>query len=341
MRGLALLLLLVACGSSTPSQSAPETEVAAGEVAKEPAAEPEQAGLLKTATFPSDSLGVDKSYLVYLPAGYEGNETRYPVVYMLHGLGGDEDNWSKMGLVTAADKLKLQAIVVMMDGDDSFYANSQTPADYQKCLGQPRTFGRASSLETYCVKHANYETYVATDMVAHVDSTYRTIAKREARAIGGLSMGGFGALMIGMRHKDVFSSVASHSGVTALLYKGPFPFETGKTQLIEDPMTVTKNFGRIGTLLYSIFGTDIQNWRDHDPAFLAKSLNDGELAIYLDCGTEDEFRLHNGVSYLHEVLESRGIAHDFTLAPGTHSASFWADRIDDSLAFHTKHFATP
>ncbi len=337
MRRLATLVLLAACGSNSQTQKTPETE-AVEEVVLAPRPAP-TTGLLKTASFQSNALGVTKSYLVYLPAGYDQDESRYPVVYMLHGLGGDEDNWSKMGLIEAADTLGLKAIVVMMDGDDSFYANRVTPADYQTCLGQPRPFGRARSMETYCVKTADYEAYVATDMIRHVDATYRTIAKREARALGGLSMGGFGALMIGMRHKDVFSSVASHSGVAALLYKGPIPFEAGKTELFEDPKILAKSFGRIGTLLYSIFGEDVENWRAHDPAHLAKSLSDGELAIYLDCGTEDEFQLHHGASYLHEVLESRGITHDYTLVPGTHSPAFWSDRIDDSLAFHSKQFA--
>ncbi|MCP4445116.1 MAG: esterase family protein [Myxococcales bacterium] len=169
-----------------------------------------EAGEVKTASFRSEALGVEKSYLVYLPAGYEQGEVRYPVVYMLHGIGGDEDDWSKMNLIDAPDELSLPAIIIMIDGEDSFYANSATLAGYDVCLKVPRPFGHTPSPETYCVRSADYETYVASDMGAHVDSTYRTIAKREARAIGGLPMGGFGALMIVMRHKDTFSSAASH-----------------------------------------------------------------------------------------------------------------------------------
>lgn len=344
MRVTAILLLVLGCGSGTASQSTTDTKsdeaVATSPVATGPAIQAPVAGSLTTETFHSDALGVDKSYLLYLPASYADSETRYPVVYMLHGLGGDEDDWSKMGLVSAADAMGLQAIVVMLDGDDSFYANSKTPADYETCLKTPRAFGRASSLETYCVHESRYEDYVATDMVGHVDSAYRTIPKREARAIGGLSMGGYGALMLGMRHKDVFSSVASHSGVTALLYKGPFPYQEGKTLLADDPAEVTRGIGPIGNLLAEIFGDEVGHWREHDPVTLAQSLENGELAVYIDCGTEDEFRLQNGAAYLHEVLASRGVAHDFTLLPGGHNARFWADRIDDSLAFHSQHFAS-
>ena len=343
MRLSVFLVLILGCGSGTATQTTTETNVdepvAVAPVAVAPVAAATGSGTLTTETFHSDALGVDKAYLLYRPASYAQGDTRYPVVYMLHGLGGDEDDWSKMGLVEAADDIGLQAIVVMLDGDDSFYANSKTDADYDACLLAPRKFGRAASLATYCVRKSNYEDYVVNDMVRHVDATYRTIPKREARAIGGLSMGGFGALMIGMRHKDMFSSVASHSGVTALLYKGAFPYEAGKTELASDPKEVTLGIGVIGTLLMAIFGDDIGNWRTHDPATLAQSLQNGELAIYLDCGTEDEFRLQNGASYLHEVLTARGVIHDFSLTPGGHNARFWADRIDDSLRFHSRHFA--
>ncbi len=337
MRRLAVVLTLAACGSKA---SPPNVEPAAP-VASEAVPSPAQAsekGTLKTVSMHSEALGVDKSYLVYLPPGYGTAEERYPVVYMLHGLGGSEDNWSKMGLVEAADAVQLGAIVVMLDGDDSFYIDSPSAVDYDKCLESKRPFGRASDMSTYCVQSPRYETYVVSDMVAHVDSTYRTIATREARAIGGLSMGGYGALNLGMRNKDVFSSIASHSGATTLLYAGPFPYEKGKTKLVTDPATLSSTVGPIGVFLTSLFGVDIAFWRANDPAHLATTLNNGELAIYIDCGTEDDLRLNHGASYLHEVLESRGVAHDFTLVPGRHNAAFWMDRIDDSLAFHRKHF---
>jgi len=286
---------------------------------------------VRVETFASEALGVAKSYYLYLPSGYEESEKRYPVIYMLHGLGGNESNWTKlMKLTEAADGMALPAIVVMPDGDNSFYVNGATPADYTEC--------RESKSEDYCVKSERYEDYMATDLVAHIDATYRSIASAEARAIGGLSMGGFGALMLAMRHQDVFSSVASHSGVAALLYTGPFPYVEGKAEFATDAVAFTDGMGQFGPMFRGLFGTEIQNWRDHDPAFLAPALKEGQLSIYLDCGTEDEFRLQNGASYLHEVLDKAGVTHSFTLLPGKHELSFWIDRIDDSLAFHMRHF---
>ncbi len=335
-----------ACGAPAATDPAPSAAPAAAATAEPAAQEPAapaapRPGTVTDATFSSPALGVDKRYFVYLPAGYADSTTRYPVVYMLHGLGGNENNWSRyMGLAKAADAMQLQAIVVMPDGDDSFYTNWVTDVDYDACLAGQRKFGKAPDMHTECVRTPRYEDYITVDLVGHVDSTYRTIADRRARSIGGLSMGGFGALKLAMRHPDLFGSVASHSGVAALLYAGPFPYERGKVTLTEDPRTWIKSAGDFGVLFGQIFGTDIANWRKHDPALLAANLSNGDLAIYIDCGTEDEFRLHNGAAYLHEVLEERGIEHYFELMPGRHSLEFWADRIDDSLAFHTAYWAS-
>jgi S-formylglutathione hydrolase FrmB len=332
-------VFLLGCGATKPAKT---QELESSEVARKsetaPSAE-EHKGSVSTASFSSAALGVDKSYYLYLPRGYQSSELRYPVIYMLHGLGGQENNWTRyMKLTEAADAMDLQAIVVMPDGDDSFYINSTTKADYENCLQESASGRGSSDRASYCVKHARYEDYISVDLVTHIDASYRTKAEASARAIGGLSMGGYGALMLAMRHKDVFSSAASHSGVAALTYQGPIPFVPGKGELAEDAVAFTKGMGRFGGLFLGLFGPEIQFWRERDPALLAQSLNEGELSIYIDCGTEDEFRLQHGASYLHEVLEARGITHHFELLPGRHNPGFWGERIDDSLAFHMKHF---
>ncbi len=332
------------CGAGTTASSSDVIAPAAAGATSQPAAPvatatatatptPPSASAISSKTFSSASLGVDKRYFIYLPAGYASSSRRYPVVYMLHGLGGSEDNWpSRMGLGVAADKLGLEAIVVMPDGDDSFYSNNIQSVPYDKCLAGTR-FGKKDDMRTYCVKTPRYEDYIARDLVAHIDGTYRTIARRSGRAIGGLSMGGFGALMLAMRHPDLYSAVASHSGVASLLYRGPYPYVTGKAQIADDPKPWIKSAGNFGVVFERAFGTDIANWRAHDPATLGAKLAPGQLAIYLDCGTEDEFRLDNGMQHLHDVLKQAGVAHTYHLVPGRHNTAFWRDRIGHSLAF--------
>ena len=301
-------------------------------------------GKVITRKFHSDALGVDKEYRVYLPDGYDTAKTkRYPVFYYLHGLGGNEGNWVESGkLDEAADGLALQAIVVMPDGDDNFYTDALTQTDYAACMKDGAgLFFKNEPLEKKCVKKRNYETYIVKDLIADVDKTYRTIAKRDSRAIAGLSMGGYGALVLGLRHTDVFAAAASHSGIDAMLYAGPDPYVKGKEQILTDVKQWAKGAPfDVNTWMRGILGDDIANWKAHDPASLTAKLAPGALALYLDCGTEDGFRLHNGAAYLHDLLLAKKIDHAFFLGPGGHDFDFWKPRLPESLKFlrdHTSH----
>lgn len=298
-------------------------------------------GRVATRTFHSDALGVDKAYLVYLPDGYEGGSGRYPVIYLLHGYGGDETNWVQVGgLPSAADALRLRAIVVMPDGDDSFYSNWVTPLPFEECRKhRPAAFGRTEQAGTYCVRSPRYEDYVVRDLVAHVEATYRAAGDRRARAIIGLSMGGMGALALAMRHTDVFSIAGSHSGVVAPLYEGPHPYREGAA-VIATAAGLEKRFPQdIRDQVSRVFGADPAGWRAHDPSALAASLKPGTLSLYFDCGTEDGFKLGDQASYLHEVLAKGGVEHTFELVPGDHSFALWKQRIGKSLAFAAARFA--
>src|SRR5262245_54876263 len=118
----------------------------------------------------------------------------------------------------------------MPDGDDDFYLDSAFKIDYEQCLkdGTGLFIPAQQDHATTCVRTRNYETYIAKDLVGWVDAHYRTIARRDGRGIAGLSMGGFGAMSVGLRHPDEFAAAASHSGAIALLYRGPRPFAPGK-----------------------------------------------------------------------------------------------------------------
>ncbi len=135
----------------------------------------------------------DPDVAIYLPPSYAADKSRrYPVVYLLHGYGGRDDtfNGRLATLPDSADKLAAsggakEMIVVMPNAytlhKGSMYSNSVTTGDW--------------------------ESYIAVDLVAYMDSHYRTIAARASRGLGGHSMGGYGALRIGMKHPEVFSSL--------------------------------------------------------------------------------------------------------------------------------------
>lgn len=336
MKRLALLVALAACSKSAappapekPAPAAPAPPVAGGK------------GKLVTKQVASASLGVTKEVVVYEPAGYDADPNRrWPVYYFLHGLGQDETNWTKGGqLHDVADKVGVQAIIVMPDADDSFYVDAVTPANYEACLKNgDGLFFPVQPLSSKCVKTPAYESWITKDLVAWTDATYRTIATKQGRAIVGLSMGGFGALQLAMRHKDLYAAAGSHSGVDALLYKGPFPYQTGKVELftqVEEPEDMIVKW------LVRLFGKDIANWRAHDPAYLVAELKPGELALYIDCGTEDLFKLDNGARYLHDLLEAKKIAHTFYIGPGKHDFSFWTPRLPITFEFLKTNVSAP
>lgn len=331
MRSLAFALALAACSKSSSSPPAPAVKDSASPSASA------KSEIVRT-SFSSAALGVEKDVIVYLPAGYATEPTKkWPVFYYLHGLGGDETGWNdRLNLGKVADEMKLGAIVVMPDGDNGFYSDSATPLDYDACMRDGTgLFDPSAPKKSTCVRTPAYEKYIVEDLVHWVDATYRTNATKQGRAIAGLSMGGFGALELAMRHEDLFAATASHSGVDALLYLGPDPYVAGKVLLADDPAKAPKD--PFTQWIVGIFGPDIANWRAHDPAFLVDKLAPGELAIYLDCGTEDDFRLHNGAQYLHDLLLAKKIEHAWYLGPGRHDGKFWRARVPFSLQFLAEH----
>jgi S-formylglutathione hydrolase len=135
----------------------------------------------------------DRDVTVYLPPSYATERSRrYPAVYLLHGYGGTDDNWTgrQANVPESADKLvaagRLREMIVVMPNafslhKGSMYSSSPTTGDW--------------------------ETYVAHDLVAYVDGHYRTLSDRVSRGLAGASMGGYGAVRIGMKRPDVFSSL--------------------------------------------------------------------------------------------------------------------------------------
>jgi endo-1,4-beta-xylanase len=146
----------------------------------------------KYQTFTSKVLGADVSYLVYLPPGYEKETKQYPVIYWLHGLGGNQRAGASM-FVPYVDAAIRQgtlrpAIVVSVNGMvTSFYCDW---ADGSRPI----------------------ESVIVKDLIPHIDQTYRTLARREGRVIQGYSMGGFGAGHLGFKYPEVFGTVCVDAG---------------------------------------------------------------------------------------------------------------------------------
>lgn len=160
-----------------------------------------------------------------------------------------------------------------------------------------------------------YETFVTSELVDYTDGHYATIPERKARAISGLSMGGHGALWSAIRHKDVFGAVGSMSGGVDIR---PFP----------------KNW-EMSRQLGELAGNE-SVWDAHTVVNQLDKIENGDLAIIIDCGEADFFLEVN--KDLHKRLLERKIDHDFITRPGGHTGTYWNNSIDYHVLFFEKFF---
>lgn len=143
----------------------------------------------------SKKMGRAINNTVVLPKDYSKDKT-YPVLYLLHGHGGQNQSWVGIKKTLQDDATKYGMIVVTPDGQNSWYWDSPIDPTMQ------------------------FETYVSKELVAYMDSAYSTIVSPKGRAITGLSMGGHGGLWLGINHPDVFGACGSMSGGVDIR---PFP----------------------------------------------------------------------------------------------------------------------
>lgn len=157
-------------------------------------------GTVSKVWYPSKTAGFDRRLTVYTPAGYETSKAKYPVLYVLHGIGGDEDAWVTQGRATQIlDNLIARGeakpmIVVFTNGNIACEAAPLENADgyVNPTMSLPKTM------------EGTFES-AFPEVVKFIDSRYRTIAKKQGRAICGLSMGGFHTLYITLNNPDMFN----------------------------------------------------------------------------------------------------------------------------------------
>ncbi len=249
------------------------------------------ASTVEVLSVPSAKMGRDIPVTLILPDAYAQSEAPLPVVYLLHGAGGNHAGWNEAtDIAQLADQYDV--IVACPDGGKtSWYFDSPIDPTCQ------------------------YETFVAVECVNCIDANYRTDARREARALCGLSMGGHGSLYLAIRHLDTFSIAVPLSGGVDIR---PFP----------------KNWDialRLGTI-----ETHPENWETHTVINLAKTLKPGDLAISLDCGTSDFFLQVN--RNLHQQLLDQHIVHNYEEHPGKHDWIYWKEAIKRQMKFIDRQF---
>lgn len=160
-----------------------------------------------------------------------------------------------------------------------------------------------------------YETFISSELVKYIDKHYKTIADRKGRAITGLSMGGHGAMWNAIRHKDTFGAAGSTSGGVDIR---PFP----------------KNWEMPRQL--GEYESNKEVWDNHTVINQIDKIENGDLAIIVDCGERDFFLNVN--KDLHNRLLKRKIDHDFITRPGAHNETYWNNSIDYQILFFEKFF---
>lgn len=276
--------------------------------AARPAA-PSPAGRGECLSIPSKILRHAVRFCALLPPSYDGDKSRrYPVLYLLHGLGDNEQTLLRSGGFDTVQDLweshKLREfLIVTPAAGESFYIDSRD--------------GRVL-----------YEDFLLREFLPYIESHYRIRAGRASRAISGISMGGYGALHLAFRHPELFGSVSAHSA--ALIRSNDLPAVS--LGAAPEPANVR--------LLGNVFGApfDRAYWDKNSPLVLAHSANLSGVKIYFDCGAQDDYGFNVGAQALHDVLTSRHIPHEFHLYPGGHTWEYFAAHLPASLQFHSRAF---
>ena len=249
---------------------------------------------------PANLNGTKVKFNIIFPTGYNtAASRRYPVLYLLHGYSGDYSQW-----VTASNLLqqtaRFQEIIVTPEGGVSFYVNNYTNPEQR------------------------WENYLINDLIPYVDSHYRTIADRSGRAVAGLSMGGYGATVLGLKHYDKFAALASMSGAIeaaeAAWYnrveEAASKENKGETFLTRLARDLTTDYGPVDNPARS----------SEDPFELVKRVPAGEIPqIYFSCGEEDD--LISGNRRFADLLTKLKIPYEYREIPGKHEWPVWDRQI--------------
>jgi S-formylglutathione hydrolase FrmB len=260
---------------------------------------------IQTVQFQSKLVGVTLPYDVILPPTYDNSPTtRYPVLYLLHGLTGHYVDWvTRTNVADYAARYSM--IVVTPEANDSWYSDSATN-DKEK-----------------------YETYILKELIPDVQQRYRTIEARYGRAIAGLSMGGYGAIKFGLKAPASFVFAASMSGAF------------GVTRFSENEVNASgwqaslQLFGPVGSETRK--ANDVFELISALPASRIPALP----YFYFDCGTEDSRLILPYNRELASLMLEKKIPHEFRQLPGDHSWGYWDRQVQVVLRIASEKMRLP
>lgn len=253
--------------------------------------------------FESKLVGKPLPYHVVLPPHYDAPQTRairYPVVYLLHGLGGSANDWVSARAHLAAHAAQYRFIIVTPEGHDGWYTDSAT------------------------VPNEKYETYFLEELIPDVERRFRVLTARDARAVAGLSMGGYGALKFGVKYPERFILAASMSGA----FEAASWDHTDPNLIAFVRPSIARTYGALNSPTRA--ANDLYKLIEALPPERIKALP----FMYLDCGTED-FLIESNRK-MSALLLRRKIPHEFRQLPGAHSWPYWDAQVQEILKLVTR-----
>lgn len=269
------------------------------------AIEAARAGEITAHSFQSETLGEAYPYTIYLPDGYEDGALIYPVLYLLHGNGGDENSWIVDGRVQpTADRLieegMIPPTVIVMPGQGTTWW-----VDGNETAG---------------------ETALIEDLVPHIEETYRVLDEREGRVVAGLSAGGYGTVNLALRHPDMFAAGAA---LSPAVYD-PLPPDHSSGRRVA-PFQVDGAFDPASwsRLLYT-------NYLD---GYKAQDL---VVPLYINTGDHDTFDIAYHAAMLYQRLRDHQPDDvEYRVIDGDHEWRVWQDTIGDAMVYMLDHVSRP
>ena len=263
------------------------------------------AGEVFLETFRSEALGRDYKYTIYLPDSYKNDSKKYPILYLLHGAGGDENEWlAKGGLRETMDAMiarkLIKPMVVIMPGHAAAWW-----VDGAKEKG---------------------ETALVKEVMPHAEAKYRIDAVRSNRLIAGLSAGGFGTLNLIMKHPQMFAA----SAILSPAVYDPVP-PSHSSGVRQPPF---QKDGKFDPGLWKSL-----NYVSHIEGYKKSGVI---VPLYINSGDHDTFSIAFHAAALYERLRlHQPDAIELRIVNGDHEWMVWRDTLGDALLFMNAHIAGP
>jgi len=260
-------------------------------------------GRVDTIAVYSPSMKKTLKAAISFPSGYEKGESRYPVVYLLHGGSGAFSDWhqkvTEKGIVNQMAEEHKVLIVTPGVGPASYYYDSPL------------------------LDSVRYETYMIQELIPFIDKNYRTLAQKESRAITGLSMGGHGAITLAAKHPTLFIAAGSMSGVMNI--------DTDLWKVGEDFRSLRKK-GQIEMLGAINYQGPLFN--PYTAVGLVDQLKNQKVSLIIDCGVDD-FLIETN-RQMHSLLMEKKVAHEYIERPGAHTWNYWTEALPVQFFFLSK-----